>query len=123
MITINQTSVYESQNGMFWVKINDGKIVYTRPYDEEETARIVASNLLMLSRVHQMGFVSVKQSMARAKRFGAKVEKAEDGKFNFFTHPNNVAFAAALRQPYGEFKTETEAWKECALSLYGRKLI
>lgn len=48
-----------------------------------------------------------------AIRFGAKVERAEDGKFNFFTHPNNCAFGAPLPQPKGEFETRQLAWEMC----------
>lgn len=48
-----------------------------------------------------------------AIRFGAAVEQAGDGKFNYFTHPNNCAFGCPLPQAKGEFMSRSQAWEMC----------
>lgn len=46
-----------------------------------------------------------------AIRFGAKVEQAKDGRFNYFSHPDNCAFGSSLQQSEGDFETRSMAWE------------
>lgn len=55
-----------------------------------------------------------------AIRYGAAVERAEDGKFNFFTHPHNCAFGAPLPQSQGDFETRDMAWEMCGAVIDAR---
>lgn len=64
-----------------------------------------------------------KKLRAAAKKFGAVVEKACDGKFNYFTHPNNCAFGAPLPQSTGDFKSKKSAFLAAGINLKRRNLI
>lgn len=122
LVEIKNTKIHEDIDGRLWVTANDAKMFYLRPLCEEN-AETVASNLRLKRFFLPKGFAKADELIGRAKLLGAKVERAGDGRYNFFTHPGNCAFAAALPQAVGDHANRKDAWLECALNLLARGMM
>lgn len=62
------------------------------------------------------------QNRTTGIRFGAVVEQAVDGRFNFFTHPNNCAVGCPIPQSVGEYQTRKQAWDMCGAVIEAKHL-